>query len=460
MILFKYILKSLSTPFIFSVVTLIFIFLLQFLMKFADRLVGKGLGAWVVIQLITYNLAWMVVLVVPMAVLVATLMAFGGMSQNNEFTVMKSSGVSLYKMMIPPFLASMFIGYLLILFNNDVLPDANHQAKNLMNDISRKKPTLSLVPGIFSQEVSNYSILARNIDENTNELTNITMYDYSNPTAVTTVTAKKGKLYFSSNHAKLIMDLTEGEIHEHNIIESNIYRKLIFKEHRITMPADQFSLQQTGPGGQRGDRELSSSDMLFIVDSLNKIRDYYLDILRNESKRVLLVDSNFYITKFSGEVFRSHDLILTRIKERVNAARNIIYSSSMNIQRADEEINRFMVEVHKKYSIPAACLIFVLIGCPLGTMTRKGGFGIAASISLLFFLIYWAFLIGGEKLADRTIISPFWGMWGANIFIGFLGVLLTIKTAKENVTINFSSLKRFIPKILRNHFDSGENENT
>lgn len=429
-------------------------------MKFADRLVGKGLGAWVVIQLISYNLAWMVVLVVPMAVLVATLMAFGGMSQNNEFTVMKSAGISLYKMMIPPLLASILICYLLILFNNDVLPDANHQAKNLMNDISRKKPTLSLVPGVFSQEVSNYAILARSIDEQTNELTDVTMYDYSNPSAVTTVTAKKGKLYFSVDQTKLLMDLTEGEIHEHNLVEANIYRKLIFEKHRITMPADQFSFQQTGPGGQRGDRELSSSDMLFIVDSIKQIRNNYLINLNNESKRALMVDSLFFETKFYGEVYKSFDLVLTRVKERVNAARNIIHSSSMNIQRTDEEINKYLVEVHKKYSIPAACLIFVLIGCPLGTMTRKGGFGIAASISLLFFLIYWAFLIGGEKLADRTIISPFWGMWGANIFIGILGTILTVKTAKENVTINFTSAKRFIPKFLRNQFETENNENS
>jgi lipopolysaccharide export system permease protein len=101
-------------------------------MKFADRLVGKGLDTWVIIQLILFNLAWMVVLVVPMATLVATLMAFGAMSQNNEVTVMKSSGTSLYKMMAAPLIASVLLGYLLFLFNNDVLPDANHQAKILM----------------------------------------------------------------------------------------------------------------------------------------------------------------------------------------------------------------------------------------------------------------------------------------------------------------------------------------
>src|SRR5690606_11539313 len=107
MILFRYILKAHFLPFVFSLVTLICIFLLQFLMKFADRLVGKGLDSWVITKLIVYNLSWMVVLVVPMASLVATLMAFGNLSQNNEVTIMKSSGVSLYKMMLPPLFASL-----------------------------------------------------------------------------------------------------------------------------------------------------------------------------------------------------------------------------------------------------------------------------------------------------------------------------------------------------------------
>ena len=194
-------------------------------MKYADMLVGKGLDTWVIVQLIIFNLSWMVVLVIPMASLVATLMAFGNLSQNNEVTIMKSSGISLYRMMAAPILASFVLAYLLLLFNDDVLPDANHQAKILMQDISRKKPTLSLVPGFFSQEVNNYAILVRQIDEKTNDLFDVTIYDYSNPAKVNVVTAEKGKLYFSEDQTKLIMDLTEGEIHESESQRTNLYRK-------------------------------------------------------------------------------------------------------------------------------------------------------------------------------------------------------------------------------------------
>ena len=231
------------------------------MMKFADRLVGKGLDTWIIIKLIVLNLSWMVVLVVPMATLVATLMAFGNLSQNNEITILKSSGVSLYRMMIAPIAAGIVVCYLLFLFDNDVLPDANHKAKILMQDISQQKPTLSLEPGVFSQEVSNYAILVRGINQKTNELTGITIYDYTNPNTINVVTAKKGKIFFSNDRTKLIMDLQNGEIHESNVANTNLYRKLVFTKHRIAMNADQFSLQQSTPGGSRGERELSTQAM-------------------------------------------------------------------------------------------------------------------------------------------------------------------------------------------------------
>ena len=432
-------------------------------MKFADRLVGKGLDTWVIIQLIVFNLSWMVALVVPMATLVATLMAFGNMSQNNEITIIKSSGVSLYKMLIAPLIASVIIAYLLVLFNNDVLPDANHQAKLLMQDISRKKPTLSLEPGIFSQEVSNYAILAREVDSKSNNLAQVTIYDYTNPRKINVVTAEKGKIFFSRDQSKLIMDLTSGEIHETDVYESSTYRKLVFENHRITMNAEQFSFQQSAPGAAntRGERELSSSDMLVIVDSLKIKLNEYQNHLQQEVRKQMYLKENLPVKSSTmGETKK--ELVYMRLLNRVKTAKNLVVSGYKRVEYAQSEVDKYMVEVHKKYSIPVACIVFILIGAPLGVMVKKGGFGIAASISLFFFLIYWAFLIGGEKLSERGFFSPFWGMWTANILLGIAGVLLIIKSVKETVTINFSFLKKIIPKQFRSEEElagSGQNEN-
>ncbi len=462
MILYKYILRNHLAPFFFSAVTLMGIFLLQFLMKFADRLVGKGLGIWVIIKLIVFNLSWMVVLVIPMATLVATLMAFGNMSQNNEITIIKNSGASLYRMMAAPLFASIVLAYLLFVFNNDVLPDANHQAKVLMEDISRQKPTLSLEPGIFSQEVPNYAILARSINEKTNELTDVVLYDYSDPVKVEVVTAKKGKIYFSKDQSKLIMDLYDGEIHESDVQKQNLYRRLIFVKHRITMPADQFTFQQSSLGGNRGERELSIQAMNAIIDSLNIIGNKYQKDLVNDTKKYLFTDSIYIPAKSSltrEDIKRKNKLIYSRIMDQIRSTKNVVVSSYNRLDYIKREIDKYSVEVYKKYSIPAACIIFILIGAPLGVMVRKGGFGVAASISLFFFLIYWAFLIGGEKLAEREFFSPFWGMWSANIFLGIIGIILTIKTNQETVTVNFNFIKRLIPKQWRSIEEEPDEDN-
>lgn len=456
MIIYKYILRNHFFPFVFSVFTLIAVFLLQFLMKFADRLVGKGLSLWVIFKLISFNLAWMVVLVVPMAVLVATLMAFGGMAQNNEIAILKSSGVSLYKMMIAPLAGGLVVALLLIHFNNSVYPDANHAARILLQDISKKKPTLSLVPGVFSQEVARYSILVRELNPNTNELKNVTIYDNSDPLKLNVVTAEQGKISFSKDQKKLIMDLNKGEIHESDINDRRVYRKLIFERHRIAMDAEQFSFQQSSFGGVRGDREMSAQDMIVIVDSLKLIQERYIEELNTKFNLYFGADTsktNFYSEEFK----KSKDYILLRAGEKLNTTQSAINTSLNRIQTNLESINSYWVEIHKKYSIPVACIIFILIGAPLGTMTRRGGFGVAAGVSLLFFLIYWAFLIAGEKFADRGLLSPFWGMWSANIFLGILGIYFLIKSAKERVTIDFSFIQKFLPKKIRIVLNENEN---
>jgi lipopolysaccharide export system permease protein len=436
-----------------------FIFLLQFMMRFADRLIGKGLDTWIILKLIAFNLAWMLVLVVPMATLVATLMAFGTMSQNNEVTILKASGISLYKMIIAPLIGGIVVGYLLLLFNNDVLPDANHQAKVLMQDISRQKPTLSLEPGVFSQEVSNYAILVREINKKTNELTNVTIYDYTNPNKINVVTALKGRIFFSKDQTKLIMDLQNGEIHESGVGQTNLYRKLVFEKHRIAMDADQFSFQQSTPGGPRGDRELSTHDMLIIVDSLKKDRAVFEKSLVNESDKYFLIDSNYSKSIPFIANINSKDLILSRALDKIKTAKNVVLLNCIRIQGVQKQIDRYRVEINKKYALPAACIIFILLGAPLGIMVRKGGFGMAASISLFFFVIYWAFLIGGEKLADRDMLSPFWGMWSANVLLGIIGLLLLIRAAKEAVIIKFDFIKKLIPKQWMESEQSTDVEN-
>jgi len=415
-------------------------------MKSADQLIGKGLSNIIIIKLVVYNLAWMLILVVPMAVLISTLMAFGSLAQNNEIAVLKASGMSLYKMLVPPVLGSIVIAGLLVLFSNHVYPDANHAARVLIQDISRKKPTLSLVPGVFSQEIPNQSILARKIDRKTNVLKNLTIYDKTDPRNISVITAKRGKLYFTKNLLNLVLDLHNGEIHTSNNYDYKAYRKIIFERHKIVMDASQFSFSQSSNKSiHRMDRELSANAMIERVDSLNIIKSKYQAELNEKL-------TNYFIAKAStqkeGVVKKSKKFIYLRVGDKIKAAKGTLRSSNNRLRNNTENIDKYWVEIHKKYSIPFACILFIFVGAPLGTMTRKGGFGVAAGISLIFFLMYWAFLIGGEKLSDRGMLSPFWGTWSANVILLALGIYFTIKSAKERVTINFDFLKKLIPQKL------------
>ena len=452
MILFRYISKNLLLPFIFALFTLMSVFLLQFLMKIADKLIGKGLSFFVISKLIIYSLSWMFVLAVPMAVLVATLMAFGNMAQNNEVAIMKAAGISLYKMMIPPVLGSILIAGLLVQFNNHIYPEANHALRVLTQDISNQKPTLALVPGVFSSEMPRYSILAREIDPKTNKMKNLTIYDHSNSQDLNVVTAERGEIFFSSDRMKLILNLYEGEIHTSKITDFAPYRKLKFDNHKIAMDADQFSLRESALGGRRGDRELGAPAILGLVDSVKNLYD--LDIKRYKNR----VNDDFIndTTKFKSleQSKKTYRITLYRVEDEIRAAKNSITPVLRRIENYKKRMNKYWVEIHKKYSIPFACIVFVLIGAPLGTMTRKGGFGVAAGISLGFFLVYWAFLIGGEKLSDRDLLSPFWGMWSANILFGILGIILVRKSAKERIELNLDFLKKIIPKSWRTYSEN------
>ena len=396
------------------------------------------------------NLAWMVVLAVPMAVLVATLMAFGAMASTNEITAMKAGGMSLYRMMFPVAICALIITYLMIEFNNKVLPEANHRSKSLTMDIRRKKPTLTLIPGLFNQDMTGYSMLVRKTFEESNELEGVTIYNHSDPSKNTLITAKRGSLSFSSDYRKLIMDLYDGDIYEVDHNKPNLYRVVKFERQRLTTVSEGFDFERSAVDAfTRGDRELSSGEMLYMVDSLKGLTKTIQE--RIKTYTTALNQKLFYGSvpdaSTAKDFWKNIDQY-SDMKSQLMFYRNSIESEIANDEYQQKQTRELLVEIHKKYSIPVACFVFILVGAPLGVMARRGGFGIAASLSLGFFLLYWSSLIGGEKLADRQFIEPWVGMWGANIFIGLLGAFLTYKVSKENIELNFNWWRRFIPKKL------------
>ena len=431
MLIYRYILKAHFAPFIISFFIVIFVFTFQFIYKYIDNLVGKGLSWWIITQLITLNLAWMVTLAGPMAVLIATLMAFGSLSSTNETTVMRASGLSPLKLILPVLLFSGILCYGLILFNNKVLPEANHRTRVLMTDIQRTRPTFVIEAGRFTDDISGYNMLVRKTFENSNKLEGVFIIDNSNAVYSNTLTADSGQINFSNDYSKIILDLYQGEIHQIDKKNPNgSYRKIKFEKHIVSIDAAGFGFSSSDEGAfSRGDRELSADSMRSIVNNIGKgfITDKENSVIQIQSLAKELAAFNYDTTKLDSTASNLNRMKIMSILNRYKGLKQKYITQKTVEASNNKQMDMYLVEIYKKYSIPFACVIFVLIGAPLGMITRKGGFGVAAGMSLGFFLLYWACLIGGEKLADRELLSPFLSMWAANIVLGSAGIYLVFR---------------------------------
>lgn len=436
-----YILRSHIGPFLFGFSTVVFIFLMQFIINSLDKLLGKGIETSVIVHAIILNIPWMVVLAAPMGILFATLMAFGAMSANYEIAIIKSSGTSLYSMMKPAIGLGFVMSLTLFWFNDAILPESNHQAKVLMNDIQRKKPTFAIQPGEFSPSMGGNIILSRSVDTATGRLHDVTIYDYSRTTQQNIISADSGQIGFSNDYSHLIINLFSGEIHQRNNNDVKDYKIINFKEYQIKMEASGFDFNRTDVNLiSRGDREMRIRDMQEVVDANKSEASFALNIIDSISNQHLdyVLSGKEYRDKSNNskieeafEMDTNKRSILSRVQKNVNFLSSDLKTNAYTIENRENNIRKYDVEIWKKYSIPLACFVFVFVGVPLGIRTKGGNFGISAAISLGFYIVYWGCLIAGEKLADKGIITPILGMFFADILIFLIGVLLMMRINNE-----------------------------
>jgi lipopolysaccharide export system permease protein len=426
----RYILREHVGPFFFAFIIITFILIIDFIPHLVDMIVGKDLPTSIILKVFFYQIGWMIALSVPMAVLVATLMAFGRLTSDFEITALKASGVHLLRIMIPVLLAAVAVAYGLVFFNNAVLPDLNHRARVLMQDVKRMRPTLQMRSGAFVTDIPGYIILVDSVNHTTSELLGIKILELEKKRkAPRTIVAQSGFLTFSSDGHDLTFDLKDGEIHQFDEENPEKYRRLAFTTQKLLV-SDVSEDFKESDDQFRTDREKSSRQMLE-------------DIMKWESgivpyrKKISGMVANRIDKLFSDSLPKSPDSLasdaaaLSSLSRITEADSRVISREKEGIITQTKLINSYYVEVYKKYSIPAACIVFILIGAPLGVIARRGNMGISIGISLGLFILYWAFLIGGEDLADRNIITPFWAMWSANILIGSIGLYLIYIVSTE-----------------------------
>jgi lipopolysaccharide export system permease protein len=430
-ILSRYIIKESIGPFFFGLSIITLVLVMDFLVDIMNLIISRGVKPFLVLELFALNLSWMLALSVPMAVLVAALMVFGRMASDNEITASRACGVSFLKLLLPMLGGAVVMTLAMIWFNDRVLPESNHKARMLMTDITRKKPTWSLEENIFLDHFEGYSIRVRTIARRTSEIADIIIIQTKNAERI--ITAKRGRMYFSPDGATLMLELEDGEILE--VSEDELaFTRTDFKKQPISIPGASSELVRSSEGA-RGDREMSVSMMLAVN------RDKHIQAVQY-SARADSVTREAVLNLFPGQRDGADNIADDRpaaLKKVSMVAKKIQAKQSFNARTAGNylrEINSMKVEIHKKFSIPAACVAFVLMGAPLGSIARKGGFTTGIALSLFFFIIYWSFLILGEQLADKGHLPAVWAMWMPNFIVGGAGILLSVAFVRQTAAIS------------------------
>ena len=456
MLLVRDVLKALTGPFLAALFGIPFLFVVDFLVKILDNVLSKGLPASTVLEIFALNLAWMLSLSIPMAVLVASLMAFGRLSGDQEITACKAAGVSPLSLMRPVLLVSMLISVLMVVFNNWVLPEANHRSVALMNAVSRKKPHVFIDAGRLITQFPDVQLWVNRIDPVTGTLYGIQIFEMEKKGAPRIVYADSATMEYEDNGATLMLRLRSGETHMTDADNPENYFRIRYFSQDLAMKNVDDRLERRSRS-YRSDREMPIEMMTEVVEDAEKrygeYREQALEKRLNtlvELREQVLGDSIVPDAVESGTQIDS--VQRRRSLQRVRVQEIAAFKTTERLYgRMESELKRkaqYTVEIHKKYSTGFACFIFILIGAPLGIMARKGGIGTGILYSLAFFVIYWICLIGGENMADRLLIDPVLAMWASNIIIGTFGIFITIAMVRDRFSGD-SKFFRFLHAVGR-----------
>lgn len=440
--------KQSFIPFILSVGVITTVLFLQFLIRAIDRFLGKGLDAFIIFEYLYLNLAWIIALSVPMSLLISSVMTYGRMSQKNEITALKSAGVNLFSIIKPALWFGSIVGFLLCLFNNFVLPDMNYNARLLARDIYQKKPELTIEPGYFVDMIPQYTMIVKELDGN--QFKDVKIFSKNTQSEQTTIYAETGSL--ESKDGVITVNLQNGEIHEIDLENYDHYRKIKFGTHQIIISMDDLLLNRTSESN-RTDREMRVPAMIEKIQQ-NKVSIEQIKKRIETVKNDLGIENNadMSLANIIAEIELLKNDATPNIEETRDYNNDIpvgeyeqkekIRSLNNNARQFQNEFtlienyeknnNKFLVEIHKKFTLAVACILFTLVGAPLGILVKRGGITIASALSIAFFLIYYILLIWGEQLADRALLDPAVGSWMPNIILLIVGLIILFLSDKKN----------------------------
>ncbi len=467
--LYKFILKSYIGPFIMTFFIAMFVFFMMFIFKYIDDFVGKGIDAGILAELFFYFSLTTIPMALPLAILLSSLMTFGNLGEHFELTAMKSSGLSLQKVMSPLIGTTLCLSIGAFYFSNNILPYTNLKAGSLLYDVRESKPALLFKEGVFNNSIQGFSIRVDKKEKDGKTLGDIMIYDHRDMKGNTTVlSAKWGKMEETADKMFLVLSLKDGvsykemndnpkDAQTHPMVRDK------FEERIIRFDLSEFKMNRTN------EDLFKSNYQMMTLSQLNTVSD---SLKRKNEKRKMefgkhilnsyYSKSNKYMNQMDSSKIdiKSKDYFAALPKAQklnvIEAATNMVRNAKASAEGMDSEIVgeeysifRCNVEWHRKFTLSIACLVLFFIGAPLGAIIRKGGLGMPVVVSVVFFITFHILSITGEKLAKEGEVLPYQGMWMATAILLPIGIFLTIKATSDSTLFDMNAYIDPVKKLFK-----------
>ena len=462
-----FVLKSFLLLFSGTFFICLFIFMMQFLWRYVDELVGKGLEIGVLVQFFFYSALTLIPVSLPLAILLAALMTFGNFGEKYELLSMKAAGIPLLRIIRPLIIFCVMLCGMSFYFQNVVAPKAQMKLWTLLVSMKQTSPELDIPEGVFYSDIDGYNIYVKKKDRETGIMKDLLIYNFSEGFEnARIIWASEGSMEMTADKQHLFLHLYNGEQFENlksqTISSKNVpYRRETFREKHIIIQFDGgFNMIDGGFLSNRSDAknmiEISES-----IDSLSFKADSTGRAIFNEVKRTTyrknsiterdstqMVEGKLPIMINTDSLFNAYTLAekekaLKTASDQMTTLANDWKVKNMQISDADKNIRRHQSDWHKKITLSLSCLIFFFIGAPLGAIIRKGGLGLPVVISVIIFVLYYIIDSGSTRVARSGEMNIILGTWMSTIVLAPIGAFFTYKSNKDSVVFNLEMYLNF-----------------
>lgn len=458
--LHKLILKAFLGPFLITFAVVVFILLTQFMMSYIDDFKGKGLEISVFAELFFYFSFSTMPRALPLAILLSCLMTYGNLGQHNELTAIKSSGVSLLRILFPIFLFVSMLSVGTFYFNDYVLPKANLKGYRLLYDIRHKKPTLDVQEGMFYNGIPGYSLRVDKKHDDGKSLNGVIIYDHTeNRGNIAVIVADSGYMYTMKQGAYLVVELFNGIRSSEYLNKKTIgdeYIRTKFSKTKMVFDLSSFQLNNTPEQlFSTNKRMLTTAQLQTAKDSaavlIGKIQEECEQRISAKFKYDIITQSSFVKTT---EILPSYEIseqdkkiILDKALNKSRSIRGYTDSMVSRSKNTFRDLYSFDYERVRKYAGAFACIVMFLLGAPMGSILKKGGLGIPTLISILMFIIYYVISMTGYKNAKEGLLDVYVGGWLPDIILLPFGFFFLYQAYRDSRLFEFDAINQLIQKI-------------